>query len=230
MVWWQVLLEDRGKSQGESQWGKNKEDTEGRCPFFSAACRLSSWRRARFSDDCRQWADSKWKAELRVQSRINVGHRVGPEARHGTIIHSSFIMDEWTGQSFPVWKWILGIVFPLRKWSVLSLSKAFILGLLCSQLNGTWGQENRKAESPKVVSLAWDHTRSFGNVRVDRPQGCPGFLLTVLALKRFIVLGCISDVCTVTQDYPIWPHRKGFMPFNGFSVLPPPHFLRGLGS
>lgn len=226
MVWWQVLLEGQGKSQREGQWGNNKEDTEGRGPFLSAAHKLASWRRARFSGDCRQWAASKWKAELRVQSRINVGHRVGPEARPGTIIHSSWM----NGPSFPVWKWILGIVFPLRKWSVLSLSKAFILGLLCSQLNGTWGQENGNTESPKVVSLAWDHTRSFGNVRVDRPQGWPGFLLTVLALKRFIVLGGISDVCTMTQDYPIWPQRKGFMPFNGFSVLPPPHFLQGLGS
>ena len=193
--------------------------------LLSAARRLASWR-ARFSGDCRQWADSKWKAELECSQEWmwdtgwGLKPGVGPSSIHrGRMDHP-----------FPVWKWMPGIVFPLRKWSVLSLIKAFLLGLLRSPLNGTWGQENGNAESPKVVSLARDHTRSFGNVRADRPQGCPGFLLIVLALKRFIVLGCILDVRTVTQDYPIWPQRKGFMPFNGFSVLPPPHFLRGLGS
>lgn len=41
-----------------------------------------------------RWADSKWKAQLRMKPRLNVGHRVGIEARNGAI-HEGLEADPW---------------------------------------------------------------------------------------------------------------------------------------
>ena len=124
-----------------------------------------------------------------MKSRINAGHRVGIKARSGAIIEG-LEADPWHCLSF--------------KKMIHAVSQQNVyLGTSAQPAEWKAGPRKGKAESPRVMSLAQDHTRSFGNGRVDRPQGCPGFLLTALVLKGFFVFASISDMHSMTQDYPI---------------------------
>lgn len=107
----------------------------------------------------------------RSEPRTNVGHRVGTEARSGAIMEG-VEADPW--HCLP---------FKKNPPCCLSFSKLFILGLLHSWLKERWGQENGKAESPKVTPLSQDHTRRYSTLQVERPQSGPGFLLPALALR-----------------------------------------------
>lgn len=79
--------------------------------------------------------------------------------------------------STKAWTQILGIVFSLKKKksSTLSLFQQAIYLGPSAQLNGKWGQENGKAESPEVVSLVQDQTGKYSTVRVDRAQSWQAF-------------------------------------------------------
>lgn len=163
--------------------------------------REENWRSgARFSDCCRRWADSKWKAQLRMKPTLNVGHRVGTEARNGAI-NEGLNADPWHCLFFKKKK---------NHPHCLSFSKLFILGLLHSQLNGKWGQENGKAESPEVVSLVQDQTGKYSTVRVDRAQSCQAFCSQLWPLDE-----SLSSVLSQTRtSWPgtSWADLKGKAP------------------
>lgn len=153
--------------------------------------REENWRSgARFSDCCRRWADSKWKAQLRMKPTLNVGHRVGTEARNGAI-NEGLNADPWHCL----------FLKKKKKSSTLSLFQQVIY-LGPSAQPAEWKVRPRKRKSWITRGCV---TCPGSNRKVQYCQSwqgpeLSGFLLTALAFGWVIVLGSISDTYFMARD------------------------------